>query len=147
MKIATVGVLWFTLIVCLARPLGAQSRLPVQGRPVLKELGLTPLQRRQLMELRRGRRFGLAQVNREVQGHRRELAELYRAYPLDEAKATSLIQQIVQLETTRMRLQLQNQLELRRILTREQFFRFTQLTETAPRFVPLVPPPARGPGP
>ena len=128
MKAMTFGMLCFTVALGIARPLGAQSRLPNQGHAVLKELGLTPLQRRQLMQLRRGRRFDLTQVNLEVQGHRRELAELYRSYPLDEARASSLIQQIVQLEAARMRLQLQNQLELRRILTREQFLRFTQLT-------------------
>ena len=57
-------------------------------------------------------------------------------YPLDEARANLLIQQIVGLETERLRLQLQNQLDLRRILTREQFIRFSQLAQTSRRPAP-----------
>jgi Spy/CpxP family protein refolding chaperone len=105
----------------------------VPARRVWEELDLSPSQRRQLMQMQRGRRVALRRTTNELTEKRRDLAALYRAYPLDEARANSLIQQIGQLEMQRMRFQLQNQIELRRILNREQFARFSALVEPRPR--------------
>jgi Spy/CpxP family protein refolding chaperone len=140
------------LLSVLVQPVGAAPRVvpaPLVPRPnaplrrAMEELGLTTAQRRQLAQMRRGRRQEQVQIAPQIRARRLELADLYRAYPLDEARAAALIQQIGQLETQRLRLQLQNQVELRRILTRDQFVRFTQILETGP---PPVPPPARLPG-
>lgn len=125
-----------------SRP-GALSRPPL--RQAMDQLGLTPLQRRQLRELRQGQRLEQTSLNRQIPALRRELAELYRAYPLDEPRANLLIQQIGQLELQRLRLQLQNQVALRRILTPDQFARFSQMMEPGPR--PALPSPGRVPGP
>lgn len=128
--------------VFVPRPRGPSR--PSPQRQLMDALGLTPLQRRQLNEMRRSRRDELTRVNNGVKTLRRELADLYRLYPLDEARANLLIQQITSMEAERLRLQLQNQLDLRRILTREQFLRFSQLAQTSRR--PATPAPGRLPG-
>jgi Spy/CpxP family protein refolding chaperone len=122
-----------------------EPRPPVSLRRVLQELNLSPAQRRQLAQVRRVRQQEQVKVGPQLRARRRALAELYRAYPLDEAKAKALIGEIAELEGRRLRLQLQNQIDLRRILTREQFTRFTQLTEPGPR--PAASAPLRSPGP
>ena len=43
------------------------------------------------MQMQRGRRAALRRASNELTEKRRELAALYRAYPLDEARANSLI--------------------------------------------------------
>jgi Spy/CpxP family protein refolding chaperone len=153
MKRMTAGILGLVLVTMMPSPAAAQRRVPLDGpvraaRPVpmrraVVELGLTPLQRRQFQALRRDRGLQLRRLNREIMIRRGELAQLYRAYPLDEGKASSLIQQIAQLENQRLKLQLQNQVELRRILTRDQFGRFTTMMEERPG--PALPPRVREP--
>jgi Spy/CpxP family protein refolding chaperone len=114
-------------------------------REALEQLGLTPGQRRQLAQMRRAHRRQQVQLTPQIRARRQELAELYRSYPLDEARAASLIDQIKQLEAQRLRMQLQSQLELRRILRREQFLRFTQIMERNTAASPVSP--ARPSGP
>jgi Spy/CpxP family protein refolding chaperone len=114
-------------------------------RQAMEELGLTRQQRRQLTALRRDRRLEQTRLAQEVRLRRRALAELYRSYPLDEARASALIQQIAQAESALLRLQLQNQLDLRRILTRDQFVRFTQIIEPSRRPPLSIPSRASGP--
>jgi Spy/CpxP family protein refolding chaperone len=99
----------------------------------MQQLDLTPLQRRQLNQMRQARRDEQTRVNNEIKQLRSGLAEMYRYYPLDEARASALIQRIADLEAQRLRLQLQNQLDLRRILTPDQFARFNHLLETSQR--------------
>ena len=70
-------------------PVTAAAR-PGPNRPLQKaiaELGLTPAQRRQLLQLRRARRPEQMLVTRQIRVRRQELAALYGTYPLDEAKA------------------------------------------------------------
>jgi len=137
-----------TALVWMAVPVAAQRQTipsPHDRRQALQELGLSPGQRRQLVQLRRSRHQEQMQIAPLIRARRQELAELYRAYSLDEGKASELIQQIAQLEAQRLRTQLQNQVELRRILTREQFSRFTQMVEPPPH--PAPPLPARATGP
>lgn len=132
----------------LASPAWASAR-PAEGPPprppvrrLLEEMDLTPEQQRQLLQLRRTRGREQAQLGPQIRARRRELADLYRAYPLDEARASALIRQIAQLETSRLRVQLRHQAELRRILTRDQFERFTRMLEDrTPAPPPRVPPP------
>jgi hypothetical protein len=69
----------------------------------------------------------------EIRTLRRQLADLYRIYFLDEARAAATIDQISQREAQRLCLQLQIQVELRRILTSPQFGRFTQIMESSQR--------------
>jgi Spy/CpxP family protein refolding chaperone len=109
----------------------------------MDELGLTPAQRRQLNVMRRTTHAEQSRLGTQVRALRRELADLYRIYPLDEARAMALVEQISQMEAQRLRLQLQSQIELRRILTPQQFLRFTQITESGPR--PNPTPPGRTP--
>jgi Spy/CpxP family protein refolding chaperone len=113
-------------------------------RRALAELNLSPAQRHQLMQLRRGRQQAHVRIMPQLRARRRELAELYRTYPLDEAKANKLISEITELESSRLRSQLQDQLDLRRILTPDQFARFTRLME--PR-APAPLQPTRSPSP
>jgi Spy/CpxP family protein refolding chaperone len=124
-----------------------QQRAPARPSPqrqLMDALGLTPLQRRQLNEMRRSRRDEQTRVNNAIKELRRELADMYRLYPLDAARANAMIQQITSLEAERLRLQLQNQIDLRRILTREQFMRFSQFAQTSRR--PATPAPGPLPG-
>jgi Spy/CpxP family protein refolding chaperone len=140
--------------VSLAGPVGAQGGFPLGQRPpvrpapgrgVMQQLDLSALQRRQLNQMRRARRDEQTRVNDAIKQLRGELAAMYRYYPLDEARANLMIQQIAALEAQRLRLQLQNQLDLRRILTRDQFLRFNQLLQTSQR--PSSPLVGRTPGP
>jgi Spy/CpxP family protein refolding chaperone len=142
-----------SLMLALASPAAAQGvfvprprgpERPSPQRQLMDALGLTPLQRRQLNEMRRSRRDEQMRLNNGIKAQRRELADLYRLYPLDEARANLLIQQISSMEAGRLRLQLQNQVDLRRILTRDQFMRFSQFAQTSRR--PAAAPPGSAPG-
>lgn len=136
-------------VASLASPTLAQGGFRPAARPaaravpqsrIMQQLGLTPLQKRQLNQMRRGRRDEQARVNNEIKLLRGQLAQMYRFYPLDERNAGMLIQQITALESQRLRLQLQNQLDLRRILTPEQFGRLNQLLQSSQRPTPGRPP-------
>lgn len=145
MKAAFMPCLWLTASVALVGPSAAQGGFPgaqraavrpaPQGR-VMQQLDLTPLQKRQLNQMRRGRRDEQTRVNNGIKALRGELARMYRFYPLDEARANLLIQQITGLEAERLHLQLQNQLDLRRILTPDQFARLNQLLQSSQRPTP-----------
>ncbi len=139
--------LWLSLSLLtflMVAPVRAQGNIaggrlaPAIGgtRRMMRELGLSPQQRRQLAALRRERRLDQIRITDALRARRRELAEMYRGFPLDEAKAGAMIQQIAALEGQHLRLQLQNQVGLRRILSRDQFARFTQLMEPGPRPAP-----------
>ena len=154
MKATVLRLLCLVAVVSLAGPIVAQGGFPVWHRPlvrpapgrgVFQQLDLSPLQRRQLNQMRRARRDEQTRVNNDIKALRSELAAMYRYYPLDEARANLLIQQIAGLEAHRLQLQLQNQLDLRRILTRDQFLRFNQLLQTSQR--PASPAIGRPPGP
>jgi Spy/CpxP family protein refolding chaperone len=131
-----------------SRPTFAATRFDPRPVPpmrrVLTELNLSPAQRRQLLQLRRTRQNQMVRIMPQLRARRRELAELYRAHPLDEAKANKLIDEIAALEALRLRSQLQDQLDLRRILTPEQFARFTRLMDSRPGPPPQ---PTRSTGP
>src|SRR5260370_40258417 len=109
---------------------------PAPGPRVMQQLDLTPLQRRQLNQMRQSRRDAQTRVNNEIKQLRSGLADMYRYYPLDEVRANAVIQRIAELEAQRLRLQLQNQLDLRRILTPDQFVRFNHLLQTSQRLAP-----------
>src|SRR5437588_9075146 len=115
------GLRSFCLMAALARagPVGAQGGFPAGPRPgarpapgrgVFQQLDLSPLQRRQLNQMRRARRDEQTRVNNDIEALRSELAVMYRYYPLDEARANLQIQQIASREAQRLQLQLQNQL-------------------------------------
>src|SRR5260221_4094675 len=143
-------ILALPLLLTLAGPVIAQgvsgagpasAASPMQRRRPLDELGLTPAQRRQFNQLRKPRNSEQSRLGNEIRGLRRALADVYRFYPLDEARAAAMVEQISQLEAQRLRLQLQIQVELRRILTPQQFNRFTQIMESSQRPTPLLPGP------
>jgi Spy/CpxP family protein refolding chaperone len=120
----------------------AAPQIAPRRRP-MDELGLSPAQRRQLNQMRRTSHAEQSRLGTQIRALRRELADLYRIYPLDGARAATLVEQISQMEAQRLRLQLQIQVELRRILTSQQFVRFTQITESNQR--PSSPLPGRVP--
>lgn len=139
----------FGLLLALNGPVLAQvgaGPIPVAAarpapRRALDALGLSPEQRRRLNQMRRTTHAEQSRLGAQIRALRRELADLYRIYPLDVTRATALVEQISQMETQRLRLQLQIQLQLRGILTPEQFARFTQMTDSSRR--PAVPLPGR----
>jgi periplasmic protein CpxP/Spy len=152
MRQAWVRALMLTVLMTLGGPLLAQGSFgqlpvatpgPAPRRRPMDELGLSPTQRRQLNVMRRTTHAEQSRLGTQIRALRRELADLYRAYPLDGTRASALVEQISQMEGQRLRLQLQIQIELRRILTPQQFARFTQITESRQR--PNVPPPSRTP--
>jgi Spy/CpxP family protein refolding chaperone len=116
---------------------------PARRTRPLAELGLTPLQRRQFNVMRKTTHAEQSRLGAQIRSLRGQLAVLYRAYPLDDTKAAAMVEQISQRETQRLRLQLQGQVELRRILTPEQFGRFTQIMAGNRR--PNASPPSRVP--
>jgi Spy/CpxP family protein refolding chaperone len=142
MRRGPAGTLILAALITLGAPVLAQGGFgPASTAPppiaprrrTMDELGLSPAQRRQLNQMRRTSHAEQSRLGTQIRALRRELADLYRAYPLDATRASSLVEQISQMESQRLRLQLQIQVELRRILTPQQFARFTQITESNQR--------------
>jgi Spy/CpxP family protein refolding chaperone len=142
MRYLQIRTLSLIILTALAGPVHAQGALG--GMPAaapglngrvrpMDALGLTPPQRRQLNQMRKTTHAEQSRLGSQIRSLRSQLAALYRAYPLDQPRAASLVEQISQMEAQRLRLQLQIQVELRRILTPDQFGRFTQMMDSGRR--------------
>jgi len=89
------------------------------------DLGLTPEQKQALEKLASDTRRQIMPLRRALAEKRRTLVELYAQYNLDEKKARETTATINNLQRRLLDANLQNQIGLRQILTRDQFERFS----------------------
>jgi len=99
----------------------------VAGSCALAEpVGVTPAQKDQLKALALETREKTMRVRDELRRARQELFQVYRVYELDERKARAAIDRISKSQLALLNLHLDNQLDLRRVLTEAQFTGFCQ---------------------
>ncbi|MGC8784925.1 MAG: Spy/CpxP family protein refolding chaperone [Armatimonadota bacterium] len=89
-------------------------------------LNLTAQQRTRLTNLMNETEEKLRQLLTKLHEQRTQLMQLYQQYQFDEREALRLIQNINQVQADLLRVHHENQKQLRRILDKEQFERWTQ---------------------
>jgi Spy/CpxP family protein refolding chaperone len=129
---------WITLVIGLLMALLAPPRLaaaqagpgPRAGERLFPaELNLSPQQRERLDAVSARVRETSRELGRRLEERRRELDGLYNRFEMDEARARRLRQEIHEVQGDMLELHHWFQLELRKVLTAEQFTRLQEVRQ------------------
>lgn len=105
----------------------ASAQAPPPQRPrqgsVFRDLGLSAAQERDLSTLLRNSSAEAKRLRRQMEEPRRALARMLRGYSVDRGRAEKLIREINGLQLRLLQARLRTQIEMRRILTADQWSR------------------------
>lgn len=113
------------------RPGGGRGEM---GERIRRELGLSEEQAKQLRELREAHRQEAMALHQEVQSKREALKAALESPQLDEGRVKSLQADLKAVHEKLADHRLEGILEVRKILTPEQFAKFQEMTRDRPGF-------------
>ena len=93
---------------------------------IWEELNLREEQRQRMAEHRRKYRMEMQRIKRQLREKREALRKVLSNYNIDKAKAKQLVTEIVDLHHQLLKKRIEEAIELRNILTPEQFEKFKQ---------------------
>lgn len=149
--------LFIGIILCLL-PLTTLSSLIAEGesspeaeiRREIESIGLTDQQKERLKQLIDGSRRRVGELFKRLRDKRQELDRLLSEYNFDEKEAGQIIREINRLQRELLRERLETHIQVRKILTPEQFEKYNRILQKYrfrfhPR-PPFGPPPPRPKG-
>ncbi len=149
--------LFIGIVLCLL-PLTTLSSLTAEGesspeaeiRREIESIGLTDQQKERLKQLIDGSRRRVGELFKRLRDKRQELDRLLSEYNFDEKEAGQIIREINRLQRELLRERLETHIQVRKILTPEQFEKYNRILQKYrfrfhPR-PPFGPPPPRPKG-
>lgn len=134
-----VGVILCLFSLGTLKPLIAEGGPPPEAeiRREIEGIGLTEQQKERLKRLIDESRRRTDEIFKQLRDKRRELDRLLSEYNLDEKEAMQIIQQINSLQRKLLRERLETHIQVRKILTPEQFEKYNRILQKyRPRFHP-----------